>query len=66
MPRAKTFLDDQTIEVEIISKAPSSTGLLIVELDDKQKIVRHTSRLEALDDEASDILKKDWKKPEDN
>ncbi len=58
MPRAKTELDFETIEVEILSVAPSYTGLVVVRLDDNQVIDRHVSRLFPVDEESAKILNK--------
>jgi hypothetical protein len=54
--KAKTFFDDQQIEVTLLDK-PSSTGLCRVLHGDK-KLVRHRNQLEPLDDAARVALGK--------
>lgn len=54
--KAKTFDDDKTVEVEVLT-APSSTGLCKVKVGERQ-LVRHRNQLEPLDDEARELLKK--------
>lgn len=62
MAKAKTFLNDETIEVEIISVAPSSTGLLVVQHPKYGKLARHVTRLDPIDEEGAAVLRKEWKK----
>jgi hypothetical protein len=56
MAKAETFLDNETITVEILSVAPSPTGLVIVQSSDGHKYARHRDRLTPLDEEAEKIL----------
>lgn len=44
------------IEVEILS-GPSPTGLFVV-TDGKRKMARHRDRMEPLDDEAREVMKR--------
>jgi len=56
-PLARTFYDDQLIEVEILSM-PTSTGLVRVLWIEKDKtLVRHKDRLTSINEEAKAILK---------
>lgn len=54
--KAKTFDDDKTVEVEVLTP-PTSTGLCKVKVGDRQ-LVRHRNHLEPLDDETRELLKK--------
>ena len=57
MARAETFLDDKTIEVEIVTD-PTVYGLCKVKTKEGKFLARHVDRLEPLDDEARAIVHK--------
>lgn len=61
MAKVETFYDGQYVVVDVLSEKPSSTGLLILNHPEYGKFVRHIDRVDPMDEEAKQILKKESK-----